>query len=356
MVEIGVTQASQGWLEVVRSNLTNDRDFYNYMRSEVEKVLPEWFKKDNQTLILFLETYYEFLNSSEEFGGLIKNLQHLRNNILTPQQYLDNLKYEYLLGSGNYPGIDDLRRALSTAALLFKSKGTSEGIKLFFKLFYNTDVTVTYTRENVFKLEQSLDSEGTLYSTGSRLQLVPQQLLLYDSSTTVWNYINLDSTSNAGIIGAVYSLADSEDSSLDDRLRTLLLTVVDSNGSGTDYVRANVTRTGGGRGISDSDAIELKRYFNRNYSSMFDSVGSSAFIEQYIVNDSNIQSFFNAPVNWTAIKNLDSSPYTPYYITNDKLYQELAILITTTLDPNVYVDVYKKIAHPAGMYFEHESA
>lgn len=200
-------------------------DFYNLSKAEVEKILPEWFREDNQQFIRFLEIYYEYLNEADNFGGIIRRAEYLRNPYIVDEKYLPNLDEEFLSGRGVYDGIRDLRKTIQLANLVYRSKGSEEGIKLFFKLFYDKDVVVNYTREQILKTAETLeDSNGVSYTVGGLL---------------------LDST-------------------------------------------------------ADSDS--------------------------------------------------------GFRLVNDKLYQELAIQVVTSLDSAEYVDSYKKLAHPAGMYFEHKDS
>ena len=43
----------------------------NYRKSLVQEVLPEYFQTDYPDLITFLEGYYEYLDSDEQWGGII---------------------------------------------------------------------------------------------------------------------------------------------------------------------------------------------------------------------------------------------------------------------------------------------
>lgn len=200
-------------------------DYYNLSRAEVENILPEWFRDENQKFIEFLNVYYEYLNDADNFGGIIRRAEYLRNVDLVDETFLPNLDQEYLAGRGIYDGIKDLRKSIQLANIIYRSKGSEEGIKLFFKLFYNKDVVVNYTRDQILKTVETLeDSNGVSYTVGGLL---------------------LDST-------------------------------------------------------ADSDS--------------------------------------------------------GFRLVNDKLYQELAIQIVTSLDSSEYVDSYKKLAHPAGMYFEHKDS
>ena len=47
----------------------------NVRKSLVDEVLPEHFREDYPNLITFLDAYYEHLDSADNFGGIIQELQ-----------------------------------------------------------------------------------------------------------------------------------------------------------------------------------------------------------------------------------------------------------------------------------------
>ena len=57
----------------------------------VKEVLPEYFESEYPNLILFLENYYDALDSSGEFGEVLKDLYDIRDIGTTQLKYLDNL-------------------------------------------------------------------------------------------------------------------------------------------------------------------------------------------------------------------------------------------------------------------------
>ena len=62
-----------------------------FHRNAVKEVLPEHFTTDYPNLITFLESYYEFLDSGDNFGALIQDLYTIRDVEASSLQHLDNI-------------------------------------------------------------------------------------------------------------------------------------------------------------------------------------------------------------------------------------------------------------------------
>ena len=52
----------------------------NVRKSLVDEVLPEHFRDDYPKLVTFLDAYYEHLDSADNFGGIIQELQTMSIN------------------------------------------------------------------------------------------------------------------------------------------------------------------------------------------------------------------------------------------------------------------------------------
>ena len=84
---------------MVEKTLTDyDRLDLNFHRSMVKEVLPEYFTDEYPNLITFLEGYYEFLDSGDNFGALIQDLYTIRDVEASSLTHLDNMFKEFAQG------------------------------------------------------------------------------------------------------------------------------------------------------------------------------------------------------------------------------------------------------------------
>lgn len=120
----------------------------------VKEVLPEYFETEYPNLILFLENYYDALDSSGEFGEVLKDLYDIRDIGTTQLKYLDNLFDE--IGLGLAPTfVSNPREILRNLAKFFRVKGSVYSAEGFFRSFYNTTVDLEYPKDKIFLMGDS---------------------------------------------------------------------------------------------------------------------------------------------------------------------------------------------------------
>ncbi len=121
----------------------------------ISQVLPEYFTTDYPNLITFLETYYDYMDSSGEFGECLKDLYDIRDIGSTKLQYIDNMFEEFALGLGQDFFVEP-REILRNFAKFFRVKGSLFSAEGFFRSFYNdTDVEIEYPKKDIFLLGDS---------------------------------------------------------------------------------------------------------------------------------------------------------------------------------------------------------
>lgn len=131
------------------------RDFgrvgINFRKSIVDEVLPEHFRTDYPTLITFLEAYYEHLDSAENFGGIIEELQTIRDIEDTKLEYLDLMFDEIALGVSQSQ-FTTPREAIRNFGNFFRVKGSQYSVDGFFRAFFNEEVEVIHPKDTLFRV------------------------------------------------------------------------------------------------------------------------------------------------------------------------------------------------------------
>ena len=134
-----------------------------FHRNMVKEVLPEHFTTDYPNLITFLESYYEFLDSNDNFGALIQDLYTIRDVEASSLQHLDNLFRE--LGHGmSQSFFKSPREVIRNFARFFRVKGSRYSAEGFFRAFFGEDVEVSYPKDDIFFLNDSNHLVGDPYS------------------------------------------------------------------------------------------------------------------------------------------------------------------------------------------------
>ena len=131
--------------------------------SQVELVLPEHFGAAYPKFVSLLKFYYEF-QGQEKATELLAHLFAARDITETDIQLLSFIEDELLLGDAYFEsfatGDAQKRAAANFSNTLFRSKGTTFAIQWFFRSFFNIDVEVVETKNNIFKVGDSLSRIG----------------------------------------------------------------------------------------------------------------------------------------------------------------------------------------------------
>jgi len=120
--------------------------------------VPE-FVRDNpdySTFILFLQSYYEWLeqtgtaNTPGNVGAISNNLLDYKDIDKTPDQFLDSFYNDFL---NYFPKeiLADKTKVTKIAKELYRSKGTPSSYKFLFRILYNSDVDFFFTKDVVLK-------------------------------------------------------------------------------------------------------------------------------------------------------------------------------------------------------------
>ena len=147
----------------------NNRRQIDFRQYEVKKVLPAYFQEEYETLIKFLEYYYEYLEQDENVH-ILHNLYRSRDITQVDTKLLQFIEDELLLGQSYFQGFINKREAAKFSNLLYRSKGSLYSIQQFFRAFFQDDPTVEYTKEKIFKLNDSkIGSESGKFITDDKL-------------------------------------------------------------------------------------------------------------------------------------------------------------------------------------------
>ena len=124
-----------------------------FHESRVKEVLPSHIVENYPTLVNFLNTYYDFMDSdggTHGFDNKIHEILSLRDTEEAPEEFLSQLTYELASRLENNEKFTYPRFALQRLAYIYREKGTPKGIEEFFKKFFQTEVEVIYPKKDIF--------------------------------------------------------------------------------------------------------------------------------------------------------------------------------------------------------------
>lgn len=148
---------------------TKRRDL-NLREPQVDSVLPEHYLQDYPKFVTFLKKYYEFEGEGDSLTKFLDNIFDTRDVTSTDLKLLEYFEDEYLLGQNYFQGFTDKRTAVKYSSYLYRAKGTKYSIRQFFKTFFNIEPDVVYTKQYIFKLNESkIGAQSARYLTDNKL-------------------------------------------------------------------------------------------------------------------------------------------------------------------------------------------
>ena len=138
---------------------------------EVDKVVLNTLKQIMPKLVSFLEQYYHF-EDSDGSSRLVNDLFYTRDINQVDESLLSYIEDELLLGQSYFEGFTDKRTAAKFSNNLYRAKGTKFSIEQFFRMFFEVDIDLEYTKEQVFKIgeaESEIGAESQKFITNAEL-------------------------------------------------------------------------------------------------------------------------------------------------------------------------------------------
>src|SRR6056300_232610 len=129
----------------------------NLREYRIDETLPEFIVSEYPKLVTFLENYYNFENTDQSPSRLIDELFNTRDITKADISLLQFIEDELLLGQSYFQGFPDKRSAAKFSNTLYRSKGTKFSIQQFFRMFFNIDPDIVYTKEQIFNVSGNRD-------------------------------------------------------------------------------------------------------------------------------------------------------------------------------------------------------
>ena len=123
----------------------------NTEASRVNELIPSYLKENAQGLIGFIEDYYKWLNKDTGPSKLIDNIVREQDIDQTSLDFLDGIQGEIARNIPNSAVLDRVS-LYKKIVQYYKIKGSEDSVSAFFRIFYDEIVSVSYPKEQLFKL------------------------------------------------------------------------------------------------------------------------------------------------------------------------------------------------------------
>lgn len=174
----------------------------------IKQQFPAVYQESGAELIALTEEYYKWLESTTNQSIYVsRRFFEYRDIATTLDSMLVYFKNKYM---ADLPYNEATIKILVRNILdLYRRKGTPEGIEVFFRMFYNKDVEISYPASQMMKISDSK------WKTGNYLQLFPNNNTFISASGKKYNYETLLSRNIRG------SFSDAK--AAVDKINTILL-------------------------------------------------------------------------------------------------------------------------------------
>lgn len=119
--------------------------------------LPSFVREtpDYDKFVVFLQAYYEWMEQNEKVTERSKNILNYKDIDRTTEEFLDYFKNEFLQYFPKDILIDE-RTAVKYARQLYYTKGTPASYSFLFRILYDSDFDIFYTKDSVLKASNGL--------------------------------------------------------------------------------------------------------------------------------------------------------------------------------------------------------
>lgn len=202
----------------------NNRRPLNLRQSDVESVLPDYFKEDYPNLVELFHAYYSWLDTNGNFGAKINDLNKSRDVTQVSEDLLQYIEDELLLGQSYFEGFINKREASKFSNLLYRSKGSLYSIQQFFRAFYGTDPEIVYPKESVFVVGDSLiGADSQKFLTDNTIYQTLAILIKIDLPLVTWEEVYKLFVHPAGMfLGAQVQLVSINENEINDVMPELI--------------------------------------------------------------------------------------------------------------------------------------
>jgi len=379
-------------------------DVENKLSYVLKSTIPNFVKEDYPNFIMFLKAYYEWLYSSNNpfYAPLIS--EDFKDIDRTPEYFVKYFRQQYLV---DFPesltqdkesgGQINLKNLIKNVVDFYSSKGTEKSIKFLLKILYDTYSDIYYPKRDLFKPSDSKWKQNNsikfAFST-NRIHELKTKRMYQESGETIISVANINelhvyrSLDNKQIVEIFYSNVEGEFDftkqfrvDLEDEIVYLTPAVIvnDINieDGGLNYkvndkltIKRLTITMGKVEDIAYARVAEVDKYgtitkvefinFGVSYiPKAFDSNGN--IVEEniflyYVSADSEDGADASFTVgtgyiaNYTGFwTNKNSHPDSIKKLADNKRYQEFSYVVRTDRSLDRYIEVLKKLAHPAGI-------
>lgn len=183
--------------------VNNAKEVEKSISFKIAQQFPAIYRENNDELVSLVTDYYKFLETTpNQHIYNSRRLFEYRDITTTLSSMILFFQRKFL---ADLPLLDDtsVRLVVKNILDLYRRKGSSASVILFFRMFYQEDVEIFNPSKYILKPSNSK------WQTGNYLQMIPNNGLFYDTTgETYYEYIDLLSKTITGSVSKAQAAVD----------------------------------------------------------------------------------------------------------------------------------------------------
>jgi hypothetical protein len=165
----------------------------NIISPFIKEQFPSFLQQDNHKLVLFIKSYYEWLEKQGNAGYVLSKLDTVGDIDNNAEEFYEHFKNTYMesfpeILATNIAGeTPNKKTLLKKIREFYGNKGTESAYKFLFRLLYDSDLEIYYPKEDILKVSDGVwlepKSVKTTSSTGSDIFKTKGGILTQYSAT-----------------------------------------------------------------------------------------------------------------------------------------------------------------------------
>ena len=183
--------------------VADEKLLYENISFLTEKHFPAIYREEEgQELVALAREYYKWMETDSKQAIYSARKMFTYRDVATTLQEMLVFYQKKFLADLPY-NENTISFVVRNILDLYRRKGTSDGIELFFRLFYNESVLVSYPAEQMMKVSNSA------WNTGNYLQLFPNDNEFISASGATYTYADLIAQNITGSVSRAKAAVNS---------------------------------------------------------------------------------------------------------------------------------------------------
>ena len=366
---------------------TPTQELENIISPFIREQFPSFIRADYHKLILFIKSYYEWLEKKDNPGYVLAKLDSVGDIDNNAEEFYSHFKNTYMDSFPEIMAINSNGESPNKLTLLkkisefYKNKGTDSAYKFLFRLLYDSDLEIYYPKEDILKVSSGVWVEPRSVKTTSSssrdifntINGTLKQYSLTDSTTVIASAFIDDIVrySSNGLPITEFFLRDISGVFLPDQAVSAV------GGDGKTYTEKTYSVLGeffietAGTGYSVGDTLFLTSS-GTGFAARVSVTGLAGSIKRISIENSGINYFdqveaivistSGANTNTRIVLKPTAITNYPGYFSGNKgkvssnkkiqdghYYQEFSYALKSAVSFDKYFSVLKSLTHPSGM-------